>query len=305
MTQWNKKTLVILNPVAGRGRGKKNIGTILDLLKKKIEKLELETSCYPGHISTIGQQAVAEGYRDFITIGGDGTPFELINGVYSTQESLSDIKLGMIPAGTGNSFLRDFVDISDLEQIINRILTGESRAIDVIEFSYHNPEPEKKYFINILGVGLIADILKLTNERLKVFGPLGYSLAVLIRLFRGLHNRLNLQVDGKCIEIKNSALVISNSKYTGGKMKIAPMARSDDGQVDMIVFNEVNRRDIITIFSNVFKGQHIHHKKVKVFKGKQIGINANPPQMVMADGELLGKTPLQIKVLSKKLSLVI
>ena len=304
MTEWDK-TLLILNPVAGKGKGKKNIDKIFGILKTKIRNLKLETSRYPGHITEIGRTAISEGYRHFITIGGDGTPFELINGIYAKRTSLPDIQLGMIPTGTGNSFLRDFVDISRLDQIINRILIGKSRPVDVVEFNYHNPGPEKKYFINILGVGLIADILKLTNERLKGFGPLGYGLAVLIRLFRGMNNQINLKVDGKTIELKNSALVISNSKYTGGKMKMAPMARTDDGKADIIVFNEVNRREIITIFLNVFKGQHINHDKVKVFSGKEILINANPPQIMMADGELLGKTPLKIKVLSKKLSLLI
>ena len=305
MIQWEDKTLVVLNPIAGRGRAKKNIQTVLSRLKTKIAKMELVTSGYPGHVIEIAQKALSEGYRQFITIGGDGTPFELINGIYSLEDSLPEIRLGMIPAGTGNSFLRDFVDVSSLEKAVNRILEGEIRRIDVVEFVHHNPEPEKKYFLNILGVGLIADILKLSNERLKGFGSLGYSLAVLIRLFRGLQNQIELQIDGKYVEIKNSALVVSNSKYTGGKMKIAPMARADDGRVDMIVFNEVNRKEIINIFSKVFSGHHIFHKKVMTLKGRDIKIKANPPQMVMADGELLGKTPLHIRVLSKKLNLVI
>jgi YegS/Rv2252/BmrU family lipid kinase len=305
MIPWNEKTLLVLNPVAGHGDGEKNVQTIFDQLKTKIEKLELISSRYPGHLVEIGKQAVLDGYRHFITIGGDGTPFELLNGLYAAEASLPSIRLAMIPAGTGNSFLRDFMDISRPEGIIHHILNGEIRPVDVVEFVVHNPEPEKKIFLNILGVGLIADILKLTNEKLKGFGPLGYSLAVLIRLFKGMHNEIHLQVDGKEIEIRNSALVVSNSKYTGGKMKIAPMARTDDGQVDMVIFNGVNRRDIISIFSKVFSGRHVSHEKVNVLQGREIAIQCDPPQMVMADGELLGETPLHIRVLPKKLNLVI
>ena len=159
--------------------------------------------------------------------------------------------------------------------------------------------------MNILGIGLIADILKLTNERLKIFGSMGYSLAVLIRLFRGMSNRFTLKVDHQSMELKDSALVISNSKFTGGKMKIAPMAETSDGNVDIIVFNEVNRREIVTIFMNIFKGTHVRHERVKIFNASEIEITSDPQQLIMADGELLGKTPLLLKVLPKELSILI
>ena len=88
-------------------------------------------------------------------------------------------------------------------------------------------------------------------------------------------------------------------------MKIAPMARVNDGKVNLIVFNEVNRIDILKIFSKVFSGEHIKHPKVKVFEGQNIEINPQPELLLMADGELLGFTPLKLRVLPKKLKLLI
>jgi YegS/Rv2252/BmrU family lipid kinase len=299
------KTLLILNPAAGKGKGKKIFSKIHSLLKKNIDSLKVETSLYPGHIYKIGQNAIREGYQKIITIGGDGTPFELINGLYSSGKPEYEIQLGMIPSGTGNSFLRDFMDNPDEENCVRTILDGKCRQVDLIEFQYNKNGPIKQYCLNIMGIGLIADILKLTNERLKGFGPLGYSLAVLIRLFKGINNHFTLKADQQSMELKDSALAISNSKYTGGKMKMAPMAETDDGKVDIIVFKEVNRRDIINIFINVFKGNHIHHDRVEVFNAKEIQITADPQQLFMADGELLGETPLKIKVLPKELSILI
>ena len=86
---------------------------------------------------------------------------------------------------------------------------------------------------------------------------------------------------------------------------MAPMASTDDGKVDVIVFKEVNRRDIINIFINVFKGNHIHHDQVEIFNAKEIQITSDPQQLFMADGELLGETPLKLKVLPKELSILI
>jgi len=99
--------------------------------------------------------------------------------------------------------------------------------------------------------------------------------------------------------------VISNSKYTGGEMKIAPMADTGDRKVDIVIFNEVNRREIVDIFRKVFNGGHIEHPKVEVLSAGEIEITAEPDQLLMADGELLGETPLKLKVLPGELSLLV
>lgn len=298
------KTLLILNPAAGKGKGKKQFDTVRTALEKKFKNLDIKTSEYPGHIAEISKHAVTDGCQRIISIGGDGTPFEIINGICANGIPGHDIELGMIPAGTGNSFLRDFDDVSP-EKWVETILKGKTRSVDVVEFTYFKKGNQtKNYYINIMGIGLIADILKLTNEKLKFLGAMGYSAAVLVRLFRGMNNRMTVTIDNQAFELKNSALVISNSKYTGGEMKIAPMADTGDGQVDMIVFNEVNRREIISIFANVFKGKHVDHPKVKVLKGAEMEVNAEPQQLLMADGELLGETPMKLKVLPGQLRIL-
>jgi YegS/Rv2252/BmrU family lipid kinase len=304
MTDDHSSTLIILNPAAGKGKGKKTFAAVCSALTGKFKKTEVKISAYPGHIVEICKEAAAQGCRRIISVGGDGTPFEIIYGIYANGIPKQKIELGMIPAGTGNSFLRDFDD-ADPEKWLNYILKGNTRQVDLVEFSYFKQGKEiKSYYINIMGIGLIADILKLTNEKLKFLGSFGYSMAVLLRLFKGMNNRMQALVDGQSFALKNSALVISNSKYTGGQMKIAPMADTGDGKVDMIVFNEVNRREIIDIFAKVFKGKHVDHPKVKVFSGSEIAITAEPPQLLMADGELLGETPMKLKVLPGKLTII-
>jgi len=301
----DKKTLLIFNPAAGKGKGKKNFDTIFSTLSEKFENLEFKKSEYPGHIVEISKNAVKDGCQRIISIGGDGTPFEVVNGIYADGKPGQEIELGMIPAGTGNSFIRDFDDAFHEKWIVH-VLNGKTHKVDMVEFTYFKQGKEvKNYFINILGIGLIADILKLTNEKLKFLGTLGYSMAVLIRLFKGMNNRMKVTIDDQTFVLKNSALVISNSKFTGGEMKIAPMADTNDGKVDMIAFNEVNRRDIINIFANVFKGKHVNHPKVKVFKGSEMEIDAEPQQLLMADGELLGETPMKLKVLPGELKILV
>jgi YegS/Rv2252/BmrU family lipid kinase len=298
------KTMLVLNPYAGKGKGLKAFAAIRELLERRIPNMNIQFSEYAGHAFRIGQEAAKNGYERILTVGGDGTPFEVVNGLYAEGRPRQVIELGMIPAGTGNSFLRDF-SVVTWRQAVENIVSGRRRQVDLVEISYQRDQKEiKQYYLNILGVGLIADILKLTNEKLKFIGPLGYSLAVLLRLTRGMHNRMQLTVDGNKIEIQDSALVISNSKYTGGGMKIAPMADTQDGRVDMVIFQEVNRRDILNIFSRVFTGTHVDHPKVKTFRATEIAIDSCPQELLMADGELLGMTPLRLKVLPGELAIL-
>lgn len=299
------KTLLVLNPVAGKGKGKKSYPFVLARLKENFEHVDARTSEYAGHIYEIGREAAAAGYQRIITIGGDGTLFELINGLYTDGEPKQEIKLGMIPAGTGNSFLRDFGDV-DPKSCLEAVLKGTTREVDLVEFQYQKEgKTTTQHFINIVGVGLIADVLKLTNEKLKWMGRFSYGMAVLIRLFRGMNNTYNIIVDGTKHQFKNSALVISNSKFTGGGMRIAPMADPFDGKVDLVIFNQVNRREILSIFLNVFKGTHVNHPKVTLLKGSHIEVRPEPPLLLMGDGELLDHTPLTMKVLPGELSILI
>ena len=295
------KTLLVVNPHAGGGRGRKIFPAVRELLEHGIKNLDVRVSEYAGHAFTIGREAAENAYERVLCVGGDGTPFEIVNGIYANGRPPKPIALGMIPAGTGNSLLRDF-SIRSWRQALEGILAGKSRKMDLVEITYERDRKEtRQYYLNILGVGLIADILKLTNEKLKSFGSLGYSLAVLLRLARGMNNRMRLEVDGEIVVIVNSALVISNSKFTGGGMKIAPMADTGDGKVDLVIFQKVNRREILNIFARVFKGTHIGFPKVKTYRAAGIAIESFPQELLMADGELLGRTPLRLKVLPGEL----
>lgn len=295
------RTLLVVNPAAGHGRGKKVFERLETRLRGAIPGLEVRFSEYPGHAVEIGREAARASYDRILCLGGDGTPYEIINGLYAEGRPARLPEIGQIPAGTGNSFLRDF-DITTPDEALDAILSGRRRKVDLVEFqSQEGPETVRRYSLNIIGVGLIADILQLTNERLKFLGSAGYSLAVLVRLIRGMSNRLVIHADGRTLEVKNSALVVSNSKFTGGRMKIAPAADPSDGRADIVLFNGVNRREIVAIFAGVFSGKHAAHPKVEMLQAASIAIEADPPLRLMADGELIGWTPLRLKVLPAEL----
>lgn len=298
------KTLLVVNPAAGHGHGKTVYDRLEPRLRERIPGLEVRFSEYAGHAVEIGREAARASYDRLICLGGDGTPYELINGLYADGRPSRLPAIGQIPAGTGNSFLRDF-DITTPDQALEGILAGRRRKADLVEFEeQERGRTVRRYSLNIIGVGLIADILRLTNERLKFMGAAGYSLAVLAELVRGMKNRIEITADGRRFMVENSALVVSNSKFTGGKMKIAPNADTADGRADLVLFNDVNRREIVSIFSGVFSGKHAAHPSVEMSQAAAITVEADPPLRLMADGELIGWTPLRVKVLPAELDIL-
>jgi len=300
-----ERTLLVVNPAAGHGMGRKVFRRFEARLREAIPGLDIRESEYAGHAYVIGRAAAAARTARLICLGGDGTPFEVVNGLYAEGRPAVVPEIGLIPAGTGNSFLRDF-GITSPEAALDGILAGRRRAVDLIEFTYlKDGKSERRYSLNIIGVGLIADILKLTNERLKFLGAAGYSLAVLIRLARGMDNRIDITADGRTWSVRNSALVVNNSQYTGGKMRISPASDTADGRADLVVFREVNRREILAIFKRVFAGTHVTHPKVETAAAAEISIDAFPAQILMADGELLGETPLRLRVLPGELTVLV
>jgi diacylglycerol kinase (ATP) len=300
----NERTLLIFNPAAGHGLGQKCFRRLEPRLRQAFPGLDIRMSEYPGHAVELGRKAAEEQFSFVICLGGDGTPFEVVNGLYAQGRPPLVPEIGLIPAGTGNSFLRDF-GVESADDALSGILAGRRHAVDLLDFEYRQGgRAERRYTLNIIGVGLIADILKLTNERLKFLGAAGYSLAVLLRLAKGMDNRIDLTADGRTWSIRNSALVISNSKFTGGKMKISPDSDVADGRADLVVFREVNRREILAIFKRVFSGTHTSHPKVETAAAAEIAIDASPAQLLMADGELLGETPLRLKVMPRELTIL-
>jgi YegS/Rv2252/BmrU family lipid kinase len=299
------KTLLIVNPAAGHGLGRKTFARLETRLRAEFPGLEVRFSEHAGHSVDLGREAARGAYDRILCLGGDGTPYEVINGLYADGRPARLPEIGQIPAGTGNSFLRDF-GIETPEQSLEAILAGRRRKIDLVEFdSQESGRTVRRYSLNIIGVGLIADILRLTNERLKFLGAAGYSLAVLVRLVRGMSNRIAVEADGRKLDLVDSALVISNSKYTGGKMMIAPKAETADGRADLVVFDRPNRREMVGIFSGVFSGKHLAHPHVDLVQAASITVDADPPLRLMADGELLGFTPLRLKVLPAELDILV
>jgi diacylglycerol kinase (ATP) len=297
-----ERAILIVNPAAGYNMGKKIYPDIYDSLKKIFAKIDLGLSNKPGNSVEIAKNAAEKGYDLLIALGGDGTSYEVLNGIMKSKKRPM---LSFIPSGSGNSFLRDF-DISTPEQAVQRIAEGKKHSIDMIKYEYAmNGSKETSYFLNILGVGFVARVAAMRLKYFRLFRSLGYSIGVLMQLVPLKRDKLKLVADGVEYNLENNFISISNSRFTGGKMMMAPSARLDDGKMDIVMLNNAGRMELLKSFPKIFDGTHIEIDKVTVIQAKKAEIRGTEPMPILVDGEVIGCAPLKAEVLKRALEVII
>ncbi|MFH1016942.1 MAG: diacylglycerol kinase family protein [Pseudomonadota bacterium] len=286
----------VFNPAAGGGRSKDMAPAMLDRLRASGIAIEVSETSRPGDAMRITREAYAAGRRDFLAIGGDGTGFEVINGLFpaAAEKGAARPTLGLLPTGTGNSFLRDFSH-DTAEYSMKAILDGRRRSCDVIRLTHRDGE---FYYINLLSMGFVADVAATRNRRFQAFGQFGYVLGVFKEL-AGLHPRaFPMKIDG-AEEIRRplTFLSINNSRFTGGKMMMAPAADTSDGLADLILVDRMGRFSLLKAFPTIFKGTHVGLPQIHALKVRTIEFDMDREIDVMVDGESLRVVPKRLEVL--------
>ena len=218
--------LAIVNPAAGGGRCGKLAQPVVGRLRERGIHIDVLITRRAGEAVRLTREGYESGYRQFIAVGGDGTSFEVVNGLFPREAGQDRPALGFLPLGTGNSFLRDFSS-EGLEYATSAILSRRSRPCDVLQLTHREGV---LYYINLVSIGFTADAGELTNRSFKGLGEAGYLLAILICWMKLQFPVFPLKLDGSpqsddrpCIY-----LTFSNSRFTGGNLMIAPQAESAD-----------------------------------------------------------------------------
>ena len=173
-----ERFFAIVNPAAGGGRCGKLAPAALDRVRHAGIDLEVAQTTRPREATDLARSAYARGFRNFLAVGGDGTTYEIVNGLFPEAQTQGRPAVGFLPLGTGNSFLRDFTT-NGVEHTIEALRNGSRQPCDLIRLRHSGPDI---YFINLLSLGFPADVGETTNRRFKRWGVLGYILGVIARL---------------------------------------------------------------------------------------------------------------------------
>jgi diacylglycerol kinase (ATP) len=295
--------LAITNPAAGGGRARKLIGPALDQLRSAGLQIELRETSARSHATEIARQAWEQGYRKFISVGGDGTSFEIVNGLFPLRDATQSPTLAFLPLGTGNSFLRDFSD-RGVEYAMESLIAGRSRKCDVLRLRHKDGV---LHYINILSIGFSADVATLRERCFSSWGEAGYQASIFICLTRFRRRPFPLTVDGDANIDRRPCLFLTfnNTKFTGGTMMIAPTAEPDDGLIEFVRWGPIGRVGLIRNLRGLYDGTHVQHPLAEVRKVRRVDFHLNTPVDTMIDGEVLTLHCQSLDVLPGALNVVV
>jgi YegS/Rv2252/BmrU family lipid kinase len=292
----------IVNPAAGGGRGRKLLGPALERLRAGGIAVEIADTHAPGEASRIARDAYQRGVRNFIAVGGDGTSYEVVNGLYPQALTGGRPTLAFLPLGTGNSFLRDFSDRS-VDYALESLLAGRSRVCDVLRLRHR---AGVIHYINLLSMGFSADVATLRARRFSGWGELGYITSIFLTLARFNRRPFPVRVEGQAEFDRRRCLFLtfSNSKFTGGTMMIAPKAEINDGLVEYVRWGPIGRLGLIRNLPTLYDGTHIQHRLAERKAVGRVEFNLDAPIDVMVDGEVLTLHCEELDVLPGVLNVV-
>jgi YegS/Rv2252/BmrU family lipid kinase len=286
-----RKVYLIYNPFSGN---KKSL-SILERIKPIFEKGEIEMEIietkYAGHARDLAKTLPFAGYYGLCVIGGDGTMHEVVNGIMKREDG-AKIPIGLIPGGTGNSFMRD-LDALDPEVAARRILTGRLRSVDIAQVDANG---EILYGFNIVGWGLPTDILQ-TAMKLKWLGNQCYNVASIIEVLRNKPRLARVKIDSQNIAGDYGFILGCNTIYTGIGMKMAPLAQINDGLIDLLIVRKASRYKMLYLFTKIFKGRHIGDPAVVYHQASQFSVEPIENHTLNIDGEMIGCTPVHVKMI--------
>lgn len=299
-----KRILIAANTRSARGKGAEILHEAQRGLAQHGAHCEVIVSQHGGHLFEALPPRLNEPWDAVVALGGDGTLFQVLNCCLK-QEGFK-LPLGLIPAGTGNSFSREFRE-QPAWPAWQRVLERAPVPVDVLRCRLASPEPwhgHDYYFINVMGLGFVSEV-NVNAQQFKRLGAISYVLGLFVTLKKFKPARLHMSLDGEALTRTGMFAVICNSRYTGGDMWVAPHAEIDDGLMEIVLLNEVSRFELVRAFPSVFSGKHVHHPKVEIFRGRSLRVACETPQLLTPDGEILGSTPMTIEVLPRRVSFIL
>ena len=298
---------LIVNPEAANGAVGKNWPRMRDFLHSEGARFDAVFTEEPGHATQLARQALDDGYRTIVAVGGDGTVNEVINGLVEEGGVDPEVALGIIPWGTGADFARMLGIPRDYMEACRHLLRSEPRPVDLGRITCLREGQEvERYFINAAGLGFDGEVAEIVNRFPKVLGgTITYLACLLISLVTYRNKNVELSFDGQPVRGRVNSVVVCNGRYFGGGMFIAPGASFDDGLFEVVILGNLNKLEVVVNLPRIYKGTHLTHPKVSHFSAKEIHVEAKERMFLQAEGELIGEAPATFRVIPRALRVLV
>lgn len=278
------ETAFIVNLLAGRGRSKKIWSKIEPQLSKQ-DPFKVYYTQQAGDAIRLARLAQDEGASVLIAVGGDGTVYEVVNGM-----DISRGTLGLLPTGMGNDLCKSLGYPASPYAVAEKLFHWQARPVDL-------GKTDRGYFANVIGAGFDGQVAYDINYKINYLtGKAAYLAGIMKNLITYRNTPLEVDCDGRRWEGKALLIAIGNGSYYGGGFKIVPPALLDDGCFHVCLAKDVSKFETLRILPRVYSGGHIGHPDVEIFKARRVTVSSPVPLTVQADGEIIGTLPLSVEV---------
>ncbi|UCG13281.1 MAG: diacylglycerol kinase family lipid kinase [Deltaproteobacteria bacterium] len=305
-----RRLYAVVNPEAAFGKARRLWPKLLASLQTKIGPLTWDWTQAPNHASDLVRRALQQKHDLIISVGGDGTHNEVINGFFMNGTMLnSQAVLAVVPCGSGSDFSRSLGVAGGMNSTIATILSGKEREVDLGHLRFRLPTGEdcERFFLNVASLGLPARVCSSLASQPRVFGGSGrYFLATVRALMSNRNETITLKIDGKSLpEQLVNTVVAANGRFFGGGMRVAPHAKLDDGQLDLVVIGAVKLRHFFRWGLRFYRGNHLNLPPVRYLRASTVGAFSQRPVPVEADGETVGLLPVTFTILPRAIRVLV
>lgn len=288
------KYLIILNPEAGKGRGKKLINDFKSLTDNSIN-YELILAEKQGDAKQIASEH-SEISDIIIAVGGDGTAHEVLNGLGTDSKAI----MGVLPIGSGNDFARSLHLNGTLEHNFDilfnkpKIKSIDSGIVKISDFG--SREFTIHYFANSIGIGFdgLVAYLGQKNKYLKGIWLYLYSVGKAIFSFKNMF--LEAKFDDRFVEGDKLLIAVGNGKTAGGGFLLNPDAEISDDKLNVCISKNLTKFRLLTLLPKAVFGKHKNEPEIELFEFRNAKIQLKSPQIVHSDGEILSTNAEEIEI---------
>jgi len=270
---------VILNPSSGGGAGGKLVDRLRTRLEARGHAFDLRLTEGPGHATELARESADRSL--VLAVGGDGTLHEIVNGILGTG---SGPALAVLPVGTGNDFHRMVGTDRSIDAALDLIDHGREARFEVGRARWEGGE---RHFINVLGVGVDAEVLRQRNTFRRLPGLAQYTAALLAAVLKYRPVQLEVELDsGLRFTDRVMLAAVSVGPSAGGGFLLSPDARPDDGQLDLLFVEALNLVQVARYLPRVVRGTHRDLPVVRMHRLERVRLAADEPFFFELDGEL-------------------
>nr|WP_042196588.1 diacylglycerol kinase family protein [Paenibacillus camerounensis] len=291
-----EQAMIIVNPTSGKEEGTGYVRMAQEILEGQGYVITVKETQQEGDAARFSTAACEEGYGMVVSIGGDGTLHEVINGLTGRQQCP---KLGIIPLGTVNDFARAIGLSLIPEEAIRTLASPATRAVDVGQLN-------ERLFINVVAAGALAEsVSSVTSEDKSKFGSLAYFREGLKELTGNTPNHLLINHDGEVWEGDSPLFIAALTNSVGGFERLAPGAAVDDGLIHCFIIKDLTILSTLTASISLLLGNLKDHKGVEYFSARSVTVQSAAPMRTNVDGEEGPALPVRLSVLPRHVRVVV